>query len=1397
MCALRSGPRIITGRRIAYQASEGRRRWIEMENNLYMDGLNLEIDNHADTHCFGKNFRPLHWADMTCSVSPFLSEYSSTQDIEICTAATAWTDDNGAVFILVFGQGLWFGDRMDRSLINPNQCRAFGISVCDDPTDPHRSLGFHTEKKLIDLTMEGTIAYTTTRCPTLEELDTCPLIYLSDEHSWDPSNVTFAVASMKEEQRLSSVSWYPDPCLSIATISTKLQDNVHINSIQDNRPAVNPCGAPIPRKVSMVSQERHHKLDAQGLAKKWNIGLRTAKDTIKATTQLGIRSAVGPLTRRYRTDLMQAHHRRLNTTFYTDTMFSKSKSITGNTVAQVYTDGQGFVHVDPRTSKAMAGLTLGSLVETVGIPNKIIYDGAPEQVGPNSEFQKNMRHYKIQGHQVEPYSPWQNRAEDSIRELKRRWKRRMIKRRAPKRVWDFGIVYEAEILCRMSRGHDKRTGMERITGNTCDISEWIDFEFYDLCWYWDHPNDWDNPKIGRWLGVSHRIGSALCYWILNDQGNVLARTTVQHVTRDEIANGEIMERIRKYHDDLEHVIGDGNYVSTGAEFDAFINEDIPDPDDDDLKREPKAENEEPYQGFDEPDVDDIVKDDGIDNEDVYDTYIGAEVLLPDRDGNKMMGKVIKRIKGNDGKPKGNRHDNPLLDTSEYAVEMSDGTTHELTANLISESMFSQVDPNGHHYQLIHEITDHKKDASAISIANGTFISRSGRQVQKKTTRGWKLLVEWKDGSSSWVSLKDIKCSNPVEVAEYAVANNIHEEPAFKWWVKDTLRKRDRIISKVKAKYWRTTHKFGIRVPKSVDEALQLDKENGNTLWYDAIQKEMKNVRIAFTVWDDGDVSDARKGQKLVGYQEIRCHMIFDIKMDGRFTRKARFVAGGHTTETPASITYSSVVSRDSVRIAFMLAALNDLDLAAADVGNAYLNAPCREKIWTVAGTEFGSDKGKVLIISRALYGLKSSGAAWRLMFAETLRSMGYTPTKADPDVWMKPETKPDGVEYYAYVLVYVDDLLHLHHDPKLFMQSLEEKYRLKDDSVGEPDRYLGANVEKVQLEDGRITWSMHSREYVSNAIDNLEESLRRDGVSPLKVFGKKAGERPFPANYRPELDVSPLLGEELHSRYLQLIGILRWAIELGRVDIITEVSVLSQHQCQPREGHLTALYRIFWYLKCQLKSTVGRIVFDPMIPDIDERLFQPDDVKTWKEFYPDAEEPMPPDMPEPRGNSVKVGCYVDADHAGNLMTRRSHSGIFIYLNNALVQWFSKRQNTVESSSFGSEFIALRIATDMVETLRYKLRMFGVPIDSPADIFCDNKSVATNASVPTSVLNKRHNAICYHRVREAHTAGTIRVGWIQGEYNKADIGTKTTIPTKRRYELINTLFTENVTVVKSE
>jgi len=147
----------------------------------------------------------------------------------------------------------------------------------------------------------------------------------------------------------------------------------------------------------------------------------------------------------------------------------------------------------------------------------------------------------------------------------------------------------------------------------------------------------------------------------------------------------------------------------------------------------------------------------------------------------------------------------------------------------------------------------------------------------------------------------MKQANPIELAEYATANKISNEPAFAWWVPDIAKRKNRIVSKLKTKYWRTSHKFGIEIPKSVEHTLQIDRDTGTDHWRRAIEKEMKNVRITFQKWEGGGPEAARAAAangSLIGYQEIRCHMVFDIKLDGDLTRKACFVAGGHTTNTP-------------------------------------------------------------------------------------------------------------------------------------------------------------------------------------------------------------------------------------------------------------------------------------------------------------------------------------------------------------------------------------------------------------------------------------------------------------------------------------------------------------------
>jgi hypothetical protein len=582
-----------------------------------------------------------------------------------------------------------------------------------------------------------------------------------------------------------------------------------------------------------------------------------------------------------------------------------------------------------------------------------------------------------------------------------------------------------------------------------------------------------------------------------------------------------------------------------------------------------------------------------------------------------------------------------------------------------------------------------------------------------------------------------------------------DEPAFVWWIRHVLHKRNRIINRVKTRYWARSHKFGIELPKSVKEALMIDERTGTDFWRRAIEKEMKNVAIAFEFTDDDTIPSF--------FKRIDCHMIFDVKMD--LTRKARFVAGGHQTETPKESTYSSVVSRDSVRIAFIIAALNDLEILAADVQNAYLNAETKEKVYTIAGLEFGPENvGRPVMIVRALYGLKSSGARWRDHMAATIREAGFFNCLADPDVWMRPAVKPTGDEYYEYILCYVNDLLVISHDAQAIMTHMSKHYTLKEGSVHEPDVYLGAEIKKWTIDGAddptKTRWAMSSDMYVKRAIADVEHELAQvEERLTTKVT------TPLSSGYRPELDTSPELDAKLANYFQGLIGVLRWMCELGRIDILHAVALLSRFLANPRRGHLDQVFHLFGYLKRYSKSS---LVFDETLPEFDESRFN---VCDWQEYYRDAVEAIPPNAPVPRGNTVMTTCFVDADHAGCQVTRRSHTGVLLYVNRAPVVWYSKRQNTVEASTFGSEFIAMKTAVELIEGLRFKLRMMGIPLDGSTNVFSDNEAVVKNTTKPESTLKMKHNAIAYRRVREAQAAETVRIAKEDGNTNLADIFTK--------------------------
>ena len=355
------------------------------------------------------------------------------------------------------------------------------------------------------------------------------------------------------------------------------------------------------------------------------------------------------------------------------------------------------------------------------------------------------------------------------------------------------MVYIAEIQSLLARGTDQRPGIESLLGQTVDISEWLDFDFYDRVWYWDHQKtdmNTEQARIGRWLGIAHRVGSDMTYWILTKAGHVVARSTVQHITVSDMATDAIRDRVRTFDVELVTRLNDENFQLDHPNPVFYLQDDV-----DDI-HDTAGDNIPPHAEY--GDMNQPAKEDADDIEfETFDRYLNSEFMV-NKDGEQAMAKVVKRARDNNGNPIGKRHTNPMLDTREYECELEDGSMTRYHANVIAENIFAQCDDEGRRHAVIAESVDHRADRRALRADNGYISTKRGKRVPKKTTKGWKLLCQWKDGSTDWVDMKYVKDSNPIELAEYAVANRIQEEPAFKWWVAETLRMRNRIIGKVKS-----------------------------------------------------------------------------------------------------------------------------------------------------------------------------------------------------------------------------------------------------------------------------------------------------------------------------------------------------------------------------------------------------------------------------------------------------------------------------------------------------------------------------------------------------------------------------------------------------------------------
>ena len=1387
-----------------------------------------ELDSHANMVVLGKHAYIFESTGRTCNVRPFSSELGVAENVPIVDGAIAYECPyTSEVYILIVRNALHITS-MEHNLIPPFIMRAGGVTVhdipkihCNDPSNDDHCITFRESDLRIPLQLIGTFSYFHSRMPHVDELQNCDKIIITpDSEDWNPHCESFEQnersmlnyeGEMNTDERQSQLQMEIDPDEDDlfelaevssdhwnkhvdATISSSFaveSENLHESSCNstDNdfatalgmRGEISKFGASIGscnlteekcelfetpslstisdvrsslehlmetsdldkviNQISSATATKSSNVKPTDLSKLWIISEKLAKGVVERNTHLRRHNADNIMSRQFSTNDRMLRYRRIQSTFFTDTMHAtpKAKSTRKNKCCQVFVSDKGFVATYPMESQEQFSDALHWFCKQIGVPHTMVMDAHKAQT--QSSTKRFCDQVGTTLRILERGTPWANRAELYIGLLKEAVRKDMRESNSPMVLWDYCMERRTRIHNAVPRSLFQTNGLtphEATFGAPGDISNICNFGWYEWIYYRDFGNfPVAKEKLGRCLGPIENEGNEMSQSVLTAKGTVLTRRTLRKLRPSELIS-ESEKRKRKLFDDI--IL---NKLGDSMTFPAKKSPDSVPYFDDELDTTELPDDTDPV----DPDGNAIYE------QPITDQLIHSEVHLPQGESVKAA-RVLARSKDEDGNIKGTHNENPYLNTLSYDVQFPDGEVREYAANVISENMYAQVDANGFMHTMLDAIIDHKTDGHAVEKADMYITTKSGQRRIRNTTIGWKLLVLWKDGSEEWIPLKLMKESNPIEVAEYATSRGIEEEPAFKWWVPFTLRKRDRIIASVNSRVRKVSHKYGIELPTSVEHAFKLDSKNGNSIWRDAINKEMDNLKVAFDILHDGR-------EPPVQYKKASGHMVFDIRMT--LERKARWVKDGHRTPEPDNSTYAGVVSRESIRIALTYAALNGLPVCATDIQNAYLQAPSTEKHYIICGPEFGLENvGKKAIIVRALYGGKSAGADYWRHVRAAMHEMKFESCKADPDVWFRPGTKDDGTTYWQYVLLYTDDILAIMEEPEKFLrEELGKRFTLKEASIGPPTQYLGNKVSEVTLDNGNKGWAFSSSQYVQSAVKNVEYHLRKTGEK-LPTRAKS----PWSSQYRPEVDTTSELSAEKATYFQSLIGILRWIVELGRADITMETSAMASMMASPREGHLAQLYHMFAFLKTKHNSLM---VFDPTEATIDPTQFIRED---WSAAaYGDCEEDLPPNAPTPRGIGMSMRAFVDSDHAGDIVTRRSRTGFIVFLNSAPIYWFSKKQTSIETSSFGAEFIAMKQCCEYVRGLRYKLRMMGIPVDQPTYIFGDNQSVLYNTSSPHSVLKKKSSSIAYHFVREGCARNEWMTTYLNTHLNPSDMLTK--------------------------
>ena len=365
---------------------------------------------------------------------------------------------------------------------------------------------------------EGVLPYVPVRRPTKEEVHLCRRLELSSRIPWDPFLMNGHFSAFIDSHKTNMTQLY-DEIDSYDAIASELM-STQLGTILSLRSTINYNeDLEQDRSVGAINSNRSDSITPEELSRRLCIGLKTAARTLKATSHQYIRST-GLLTKRFRTDKSQLRYKQLSRqygTFYTDFLKVAVKSIRGYIGGVLYTNKVGFKKFFPCESERgqETGRSLRSFIELVGLPYSLHSDNNPNF--KEGFFKKMMRKFGIYQTFTEPHSPWQNRAEPAIGEVKAYARRLMQKTNTPVRLWCFCYEYSADVLSLLATGRfdlQGRTSYEVFMHYTPDISEYVSYTWFQWCHYYDESTK--SKRLCRWLGPAHQVGQAFCSYILLD-----------------------------------------------------------------------------------------------------------------------------------------------------------------------------------------------------------------------------------------------------------------------------------------------------------------------------------------------------------------------------------------------------------------------------------------------------------------------------------------------------------------------------------------------------------------------------------------------------------------------------------------------------------------------------------------------------------------------------------------------------------------------------------------------------------------------------------------------------------------------------------------------------------------